>query len=69
MTPFMLRQLWAAVEQTQANMLLTLDEASLRSWLLQKLSQERSLSAQETDTFNDYIHSKISLIRDLAQAR
>ncbi|MGB3492014.1 MAG: hypothetical protein WBA57_04760 [Elainellaceae cyanobacterium] len=69
MTPYMLRQLWTVVDQTQTNLLLTLDESSLSRWLIRQLSMDRSLSTQETDTFEHYIRSKIPLIRDLAQTR
>lgn len=69
MTPSMLRQLWTVVDQTQTNLLLTLDESSLSSCLIHQIKETQSLSAQETDTFAHYIRSKVPLIRDLAQAR
>ncbi|MEP0856119.1 hypothetical protein NDI34_08735 [Trichocoleus sp. DQ-U1] len=69
MTPTMLRQLWALIETTQANMLLKLDDASLVQWLLKQLKQQRSLNSDETNIMTDYLHSKLSLIRDLAQER
>ncbi|MCT7949724.1 hypothetical protein NG798_07985 [Ancylothrix sp. C2] len=69
MTPSMLRQLWTVVEKTQANFLLTLDDASLEQWLLKQFNQEQSLNRDETNVLNGYIRSKLSLIRDLAQER
>lgn len=69
MTPIMLRQLWALIETTQANVLLTLDDSNLVQWLLRQLRQERSLDNQEAYVLKDYIHSRLTLIRDLAQAR
>lgn len=69
MTPVMLRQLWSLVETTQANILLKLDDASLVQWLLKKLNQERSLNHDETNIISNYIYSKLSLIRDLAEER
>lgn len=69
MTPTMLRQVWSVVETTQANILLKLDDASLVEWLLKQLKSQRSLDHHETDTLNNYLYSKLSLIRDLAQER
>ena len=69
MTPNMLRQLWSLIENTQANMLLALDDRSLEQWLLGQLEERRSLDRQEADILSDYIHDKLSLIRDLAQQR
>lgn len=69
MTPMMLRQLWSLIETTQANMLLKLDDASLIQWLLKQVKQERSLNPDETNIVSDYLRSKLSLIRDLAQER
>lgn len=69
MTPTMLRQVWSVVETTQANILLKLDDASLVEWLLKQLKSQRSLDHHETDILNNYLYSKLSLIRDLAQER
>lgn len=69
MTPFLLRQIWSVVEATQAQVLLSLDDASLVQWLLRQLGMQRSLNAQEADLLQDYLWSKVSLIRDLAQER
>lgn len=69
MTPFLLRQIWSVVEATQSQVLLSLDDASLVQWLLRQLGMQRSLNAQETNLLQDYLWSKVSLIRDLAQER
>ena len=69
MTPKMLRQLWSLIENTQAHILLALDDRSLEQWLLRQLEDRRSLDRQEADILSNYIHDKISLIRDLAQQR
>ena len=69
MTPTMLRQLWSLVENTQAKTLVTLDDASLVQWLLKQLKTSSSLNRKETDLVNDYIQSRLSLIRDLAEER
>jgi len=69
MTPTMLRQLWTVIETTQANMLLKLDDANLVQSLLKQIKQQRSLNSDEANIMSDYLHSKLSLIRDLAQER
>lgn len=69
MTPSLLRQIWSVIEATQAQILLKLDDASLIQWLLKQLQKERSLSSQEDRLLNDYLQSKLSLIRDLAHER
>jgi hypothetical protein len=65
----MLRQLWSLVENTQATTLVSLDDASLVQWLIKQLKTNSSLNRNETDRAMDYIHSRISLIRDLAEER
>jgi len=69
MTPSMLRQLWSVVEMTQSNILLKLDDASLVQWLLKQLTNQRSLDRDEANILSDYIQSRLTLIRDLAQER
>ena len=69
MNPLMLRQLWAVVETTQANIFLNLDDTSLVQWLLRQFKAERSLNRDEADLLNAYIYSKLPLIRDLAEER
>ena len=69
MTPVMLRQLWSLIETTQATLLVTLDDATLVQWLLKQLKTNSGLNGNETDVLNDYIESRLSLIRDLAEQR
>ncbi|MCL1471674.1 hypothetical protein [Argonema antarcticum] len=69
MTPTMLRQLWSVIETTQAQILLKLDDATLVQWLLKQLKNQRSLDHHETNLLNDYLNSKLTLIRDLALER
>ncbi len=69
MTPAMLRQLWSLVETTQATVLVTLDDASLSQWLLKQLKMNSSINGNEADLLNQYIQSRLSLIRDIAQER
>ena len=67
MPPSILRQLWSVVETTQSNTLLKLDDASLVEWLLKQTETQASLNQNETCILSDYIHSRLNLIRDLAQ--
>jgi hypothetical protein len=69
MTPTILRQLWYVVETTQSNILLKLDDASLVQWLLKQTKTKASLDCNETDILSEYIHSRLTLIRELAQER
>jgi hypothetical protein len=69
MTPTMLRQLWSLVEATQANVLVTLDDDTLAQWLLKQFKMNSSINGSETELVNQYIQSRLSLIRDLAAER
>ena len=69
MTPTNLRQLWFLIETTHTNLLLKLDDTSLIQWLVQQFNTQCSLEHQETEILSAYIRSRLSLIRDLAQAR
>ncbi len=64
-----LRQLWSTVEQTQTSTLLGLNDTDLVKQLLGQMNNQKDLNSEETNTLSAYISSKISLIRDLAQAR
>jgi hypothetical protein len=65
----MLRQLWSLVENTQAATLVSLDDKNLVQWLIEQLKTNTCLSQNETNRAMDYIQSRISLIRDLAEER
>ena len=69
MTPTSLRHLWSVVETAQTNTLLLLDDASLVQWLVKQIKANASLDRDETHILSDYIHSRLTLIRDLAQDR
>ncbi len=69
MSPIMLRQLWALVEATQSNILLSLDDTSLVYWLLKQLRNQSSLNHEETNLYSSYIRSRLPLIRDMARNR
>ena len=69
MPPSLLRQVWVRVEETQANLLLQLDDVSLTRHILGALEYDRCLEKQEANLVNSYIHTKLPLIRDLALSR
>ncbi len=69
MTPPMLRQLWSIVESTHTHILLALDDLSLIDQIISQIRDEQCIDSSETDIYSSYIRSKLSLIRDLAQAR
>ena len=69
MTPIMLRQLWSLIETTQATLLVNLDDATLVQWLLKQLKMNSALNGKEADLLDEYIQSRLCLIRDLAQQR
>ena len=69
MTPIMLRQLWSLIETTQATLLVNLDDATLVQWLLKQLKMNSALNGKEADLLDEYIQSRLSLIRDLAEQR
>lgn len=69
MTPTIMRQLWSVVETTQAHILLKLDDASLVQWLLKQTKTQALLDHNQSHILSDYIQSRLTLIRDLAQER
>ncbi|MGD2180545.1 hypothetical protein [Lusitaniella coriacea] len=68
-SPLRLRQLWSLVEAIQAPLLVKLDERELVDCLMARLEAEQCLDSGESDSVRVYIHSRIQLIRDLAQTR
>jgi hypothetical protein len=66
MSPLLLRHLWELVATTQSHFLLGLDDNSLVQWLLHQIGSERSLDHHEVHLLSDYIQSRLTLIRDLA---
>lgn len=69
MKPIMIRQLWELVESNQATLLLKLDDASLVQSLLHQYDHRQPLNSEESSLLSKYIHSRLSLIRDLAAER
>lgn len=64
-----LRLLWMVVEETQTRDLLKLSDLELVQQLISQLHSKKMLSRDETHCVNEYLRSKILLIRELAQMR
>lgn len=65
----LLRQIWNLIETTNASELLEIGEAELVQCLLNRLDAQQPLGDGDRHCLNDYLHSKISLIKDTAAAR
>ena len=65
----LLRQTWNLIETTNAWEILEVSESELVQKLLQSLDAQKPLAEQERISLNDYLHAKISLIRDTAESR
>ncbi|MEM7591524.1 MAG: hypothetical protein AAF383_08385 [Cyanobacteria bacterium P01_A01_bin.83] len=64
-----LRQIWQIIEQTQARILLELEDLELILQLQKQLETQIFLSVSELCDVRIYIRSRIPLIRDLAEVR
>ena len=69
MSPFLLRQLWSVIDAAHSSHILSLDDQSLASWVIEQLCHQSSLDNGELAQVNRYLQSKISLIRDMAQSK
>jgi hypothetical protein len=69
MTPNIMRQFWSVLESAHGKTLLQMDDASLVQWLVRQTKMQTSLDYTETVFLNDYIQSRLALIRDLAYER
>ena len=65
----LLRQTWNLIEATNAMELLEIGEAELVQKLLSRLDAQKPLADQERMCLNNYLRSKVSLIKDTAEAR
>ncbi len=62
-----LRQLWSVVEQTPANLILSLSDTELVNSLFRELQAQVILTTEESNIVKSYILSRTCLIRDLAE--
>jgi hypothetical protein len=65
----LLRQTWTLIETTNAWELLEASESDLIQRLLQRLDAQKPLADQERVSLNDYLQTKMSLIKDTAESR
>ncbi|MGB7415678.1 MAG: hypothetical protein WA902_15845 [Thermosynechococcaceae cyanobacterium] len=66
MTPDTIHEFWSLIEDTQTNVLLSLDDTSLVQWLIQRLKRK---GIDDTTACSAYISNRLPLIRDLASER
>ena len=69
MNTTLLRQTWNLIETTNAWELLEASESDLIQRLLQRLDAQKPLADQERVSLNDYLQTKMSLIKDTAESR
>lgn len=69
MNTTLLRQTWNLIEATNAWELLEASESELIQRLLQRLDAQKPLAEQERASLYDYLHNKMSLIKDTAESR
>ncbi len=69
MNPLRLRQIWTLVESSQASLLVRLDDPDLEQWLMGQFSKDKTLSAIESQAMTHYVHSKLPLIREMAEQK
>jgi hypothetical protein len=64
-----LRHIWMIVEATQTSELLRLSNAELVQRLLLRLDEGMPLTHSDIEVVSEYVHKRITLIRDLANSR
>jgi hypothetical protein len=69
MTPILIRRFWSLVETTQTSTLLSLSDADLIQWLVRQLESQQRLNLAESGFLQEYVSSRLSLIRDIAKDR
>ena len=69
MKPSTVHQLWSLIERTQSITLLQLSDKDLVEQLFRQLSTSEQLTNEENNCLITYIYSRLTLIRDLAEAR
>jgi hypothetical protein len=69
MNPLRLRQIWTLVESSQASLLVRLDDPDLEQWLMGQFRKDKTLSAIESQAMTHYVHSKLPLIREMAEQK
>jgi hypothetical protein len=65
----LLRQTWNLIEAINAYELLETNESDLIQQVLKRLEAQKPLADQERASLGDYLHAKMSLIKDTAESR
>ena len=65
----LMRQTWSLIETINASELLEISETELVQQVLNRLDAQKPLGDKERICLNNYLHSKIGLIKDTAEAR
>ena len=65
----LLRQTWNLIEATNAIEILEIGETELIQNIVKRLDSQNSLADNERICLNNYLHSKINLIKDTAESR
>ena len=65
----LLRQTWSLIETTNASELLDIGETELVQRLLNRIDAQKPLADKDRVCLNNYLHAKMCLIKDTAQAR
>ncbi|MBE9060753.1 hypothetical protein [cf. Phormidesmis sp. LEGE 11477] len=63
----LLRQFWSILEASRSQRLASLDDSSLSKWILDILKADPTFDSRHLPTVDQYIQTRIPLIRDLAQ--
>ncbi len=69
MNTTLLRQTWNLIEAINAYELLETNESDLIQQVLKRLESQKPLADQERASLDDYLHAKMSLIKDTAESR
>jgi hypothetical protein len=66
--PPILRLLWSIVSTIQYQDLMVLPDAELSQRIVSEINHQLVLDTDQCDSIGSYIHSKMMLIRDLAES-
>ncbi len=69
MSPVLLRQLWATIDEAPSSTLLGLNGQDLANTLITRVQNKQSLTGEEREAVRDYIESRSLLIRDLLRTQ
>ena len=64
-----IRTVWSSVEAINKTALLQLNDADLTHQIMKQVERVSSLSSEDRQPLLEYIHSKILLIRDIADSQ